>query len=83
MDASQRSVNETMPTLAFALDGDYIELKSLLKLTDLVGSGGEAKMVIDDGQVCVDGAVETRKACKIRAGQVVAYAGTTVIVEPA
>ena len=36
-----------MTTLAFALDGDYIELKSLLKLTDLVSSGGEAKVVID------------------------------------
>lgn len=44
-----------MTTLAFALDGDYIELKSLLKLTGLVNSGGEAKVVIDDGQVTVDG----------------------------
>lgn len=70
-----------MTTLAFALDGDYIELKSLLKLTGLVNSGGEAKVVIDDGQVTVDGQVETRKACKIRLGQVVAYAGTRILVE--
>lgn len=70
-----------MTTLAFALDGDYIELKSLLKLTDLVSSGGEAKVVIDDGRVTVDGEVETRKACKIRLGQVVQYADTTILIE--
>lgn len=70
-----------MATLAFALDGDYIELKALLKLTDLVSSGGEAKIVIDDGQVLVDGQVETRKACKIRLGQVVEFAGNTILVE--
>ena len=46
-----------------------MELKQLLKLTDLVASGGEAKMIIGEGQVSVDGAVELRKACKIRAGQ--------------
>lgn len=72
-----------MTTLAFALDGDYIELKSLLKLTGLVGSGGEAKVVIDDGQVTVDAQVETRKACKIRLGQVVEYAGTRILIEAA
>lgn len=70
-----------MTTLAFALDGDYIELKSLLKLTDLVSSGGEAKVVIDDGQVTVDGQVEMRKACKIRLGQVVEFAGTRILIE--
>lgn len=58
-----------MTTLTFALDGDYIELKALLKLTDLVTSGGEAKILIGDGQVLVDGQVELRKACKIRDGQ--------------
>lgn len=70
-----------MTTLAFALDGDYIELKALLKLTDLVTSGGEAKIVIDDGQVLVDGQVETRKACKIRLGQVVEFGETRILIE--
>ncbi len=60
-----------MQILEFDLDGDYVELKQLLKLADLVTSGGEAKMVISEGQVRVDGEVELRKACKIRAGQVV------------
>lgn len=67
-----------MQTLEFELDRDYVELKQLLKLADLVTSGGEAKTVIGDFQVLVDGEVELRKACKIRAGQVVQF-GDTVI----
>ncbi|KAF1055594.1 MAG: putative protein YbcJ [Stenotrophomonas maltophilia] len=62
-----------MQILEFDLDGDYVELKQLLKLADLLTSGGEAKMVISEGLVLVDGAVELRKACKIRAGQVVEF----------
>ncbi|KRG39337.1 RNA-binding protein [Stenotrophomonas pictorum JCM 9942] len=58
-----------MQTIEFELDREYVELKQLLKLTDLVSSGGEAKVIIGEGQVQVDGAVELRKACKIRAGQ--------------
>jgi len=63
----------SMQILEFDLDGDYVELKQLLKLADLVTSGGEAKMVISEGLVLVDGEVELRKACKIRAGQVVEF----------
>ena len=69
-----------MTTPTFALDGDYIELKALLKLTDLVSSGGEAKMLISEGQVLVDGQVELRKACKIRAGQQVQLGEVTITV---
>jgi len=58
-----------MQTIDFELDRDYVELKQLLKLTDLVASGGEGKMIIGEGHVQVDGVVELRKACKIRAGQ--------------
>lgn len=58
-----------MQTIDFELDRDYVELKQLLKLTDLVASGGEAKIIIGEGHVQVDGVVELRKACKIRAGQ--------------
>ncbi len=58
-----------MQQIDFELDREYVELKQLLKLADLVTSGGEAKMIISEGQVTVDGEVELRKACKIRAGQ--------------
>ena len=46
-----------MQTLDFELDRDYVELKQLLKLTDLVSSGGEAKVIIGEGHVRVDGEV--------------------------
>ncbi len=69
-----------MQTLEFDLDGEYVELKQLLKLTDLVSSGGEAKMLIGDGQALVDGQVELRKACKIRAGQQVQFGDTVINV---
>ena len=60
-----------MQTLQFQLTDDFIELHKLLKTTGIVGSGGEGKALVSEGQVRVNGAVELRKACKIRAGQVV------------
>jgi ribosome-associated protein len=59
---------------------DYIELHSLLKVTGLCDSGGLAKALIADGYVKVDGHVELRKRCKIRAGQVVKFKTETIRV---
>jgi ribosome-associated protein len=53
------------------LRGDHIALDALLKSTGLAQSGGAAKALIGEGRVQVDGRQELRKACKIRAGQVV------------
>jgi len=50
-----------------------IELYKILKLENLVQSGGEAKYVISEGLVRVNGEVETRKRRKIKAGDVVAF----------
>ncbi len=72
-----------MTAAVFTLQGEYIELKALLKLTDLVSSGGEAKMLISEGQVLVDGEVEMRKACKIRAGQQVRLGDMLIQVKAA
>ncbi len=67
--------------IQFELDGhDYIELHSLLKVTGLCESGGVAKLLISDGLVQVDGAVETRKRCKIRTGQIVHFDGQQITV---
>ena len=60
-----------MPTLAFELDRDYIELNQLLKLVGLCDSGGAGKALVASGAVRVDGGVELRKTCKIRDGQTV------------
>ena len=60
----------------FSLAGHpWIELHQLLKVTGLCASGGEAKGCVAAGEVRVDGHTELRKRCKIRAGQVVDFAG--------
>lgn len=60
------------PAEPFAVRGDHITLDALLKATGLAPSGGAAKVLIAEGQVQVDGQVETRRGAKLRPGQVVA-----------
>lgn len=60
-----------MAAHTFMLEGEFIELNVLLKLLTLASSGGAAKALVSEGLVRVDGAVETRVRCKLRAGQVV------------
>lgn len=69
-----------MPDIELPLRGDYIELDKLLKATGLADSGGQARALIAAGEVRVDGQVELRKTAKMRAGQVVVFAGQTVRV---
>jgi ribosome-associated protein len=53
----------------FTLEGrEYIELKNLMKLASLVNSGGEVKMYCQNGEVRVNGEVETRRGKKLRIG---------------
>jgi ribosome-associated protein len=60
-----------MQQLTFELDREFVELNQLLKLSGLCDSGGAGKALVASGAVSVDGVVELRKTCKIRAGQVV------------
>lgn len=60
-----------MQHIEFELDRDHVELNQLLKLVGLCDSGGAGKAIVASGAVSVDGGVELRKTCKIRAGQVV------------
>ena len=60
-----------MQHIEFPLDGDYVELNQLLKLAGVCDSGGAGKQLVASGEVTVDGRIELRKTCKIRAGQVV------------
>ncbi len=54
------------------------ELYKLLKFENMVGSGGEAKFVISEGLVLVNGEVETRKRKKIFFGDVVEFEGERI-----
>ena len=58
-----------------------IELSQLLKFSGLTGTGGEAKRMIMEGQVFLNGRVETQKGKKIRAGDRVRFGNETVIVQ--
>lgn len=69
-----------MQVIDFDLDRDHVELNQLLKLAGLCGSGGAGKAIVASGAVTVDGAVELRKTCKIRAGQAVEVGGVTIRV---
>ena len=60
-----------MQRTEFQLDRDHVELNQLLKLVGLCDSGGAGKALVAAGEVSVDGVIETRKTCKIRANQVV------------
>lgn len=53
-----------------------VELYKILKFEGIVSSGGEAKAVIDDGQVLVNGEVETRKRKKIVSGDTIEFMST-------
>jgi len=56
--------------IQFRLENEYIELYKLLKLLDLVDSGGEAKMLISEGYISRNGDKELRKRAKIIKGDV-------------
>lgn len=60
--------------------GDYITLQDLLKFENLVASGGEAKTVITDGEVKVNGSVETRRGKKLHSGDSVEFDGNKIEV---
>jgi len=60
---------------------EYIKLDSFLKAVNAVGSGGEAKMLIADGLVKVNGEVELRRGRKLRPGDKVEFAGRRYAVE--
>lgn len=60
---------------------EFIKLDALLKFASLVNSGGEAKMLIQDGQIFVNGEVCTMRGKKIRSGDKVTYGNREVVVE--
>ncbi len=60
-----------MTEIEVRLTGEFIALCDLVKVAGLADSGGGGKALVASGVVRVDGKVETRKTCKIRAGQIV------------
>lgn len=69
-----------MPPQPISIDTDYIKLDSFLKLANLVMSGGEAKLVIQEGLVTVNGQTETRRGRKLYPGDRVELSEQVVMV---
>ena len=59
---------------------EFIKLQDLLKFASLVSTGGEAKIVITEGEVTVNGEVCTQRGRKIRPGDAVSYHGKNITV---
>ncbi|TQK12836.1 ribosome-associated protein [Herbaspirillum sp. SJZ130] len=71
----------TMQKITFPLQGHpHVELNQLLKLCGLCDSGGAGKQLVADGRVKVNGKPESRKTCKITAGQKVALGDVQISV---
>lgn len=66
--------------MEFQLTSDYIELIKLLKLKRLAQTGGHARILVEEGEVKVNGEVEFRKRRKLVGGDVVECDGKTIQV---
>ena len=64
-----------MEQISVPITTEYIKLEALLKLANVVSSGGEAKLAIQEGEVTVNGEVCTQRGKKLRPGDVAVLAG--------
>ncbi|MCW8837844.1 MAG: RNA-binding S4 domain-containing protein [Thiovulaceae bacterium] len=67
--------------ITYKLDEEYIELYKLIKILDLVDSGGQAKMVVAEGHVIRNGEIETRKRAKIKLGDILEIADVKIEIK--
>lgn len=67
--------------LVINIKDEYIKLGQALKLVGLVDSGVDAKFVVQDGLVKVNGEIDTRRGKKLYPGDSFEYKGTVVTVE--
>ena len=59
---------------------EFIKLQDLLKFANMVGTGGEAKIIIQEGEVKVNGEICTMRGKKIRPGDIVELGGIQLTV---
>lgn len=67
--------------MEFTLTEEYIELIRLLKITRVAESGGQAKVMVENGDVWRNGVQEFRKRAKIRKGEVITVNGTPIHIQ--
>ncbi|HEY2580869.1 MAG TPA: RNA-binding S4 domain-containing protein [Mucilaginibacter sp.] len=66
--------------IEFKITGDYIPMIQLLKAANLVQTGGEAQIVVTQGEVKYNGQVDYRKRLKVKKGDKVEFRGKTITV---
>ncbi len=66
--------------IEFKLTGDYIPMIQLLKALNLVQTGGEAQIVVTEGEVKYNGEVDLRKRLKVKKGDKVEFRGKTITI---
>ncbi len=62
------------------INKEPVELYKILKFESMVASGGEAKFVIAEGMVVVNGVIETRKRKKIVAGDIIEFGNEKILI---
>lgn len=65
----------------FNLTSEYIELVKLLKLLRIAESGGHAKILVEEGEVFLNGKPEFRKRAKLRPGDVIEVLGNKIEIK--
>ena len=66
--------------IEFKITGDYIPLIQLLKAANLVQTGGEAQIVVTEGEVKYNGQVDYRKRLKVKKGDVIEFRNNKIVV---
>ncbi len=66
--------------IEFKLEGEFIPLIALLKVTGLVNSGGEAQAYVEDGLVKCNGEIDYRKRLKVKVGDKIEFFGKVIQV---
>jgi len=64
--------------IEFKLEGDFIPMIQLLKATGLVDTGGEAQIVVSEGEVKHNGEVDYRKRLKVHKDDIVEFRGQKI-----
>ena len=75
------TANEPFEMKDIGVSKEPVELFKILKFEGMAASGGEAKSLIADGQVTVNGQVETRKRRKIVSGDIIEFGGEKYLIE--
>ncbi|MGL4475127.1 MAG: RNA-binding S4 domain-containing protein [Shewanella sp.] len=76
-------MSDNIEQLPLRAGDEFVELYKVLKIQGWVDGGGDAKHLISEGQVKVNGVVETRKRKKLVVGDKIQFNGESVVISAA